>query len=285
VPDEDEFASFVAQATPRLRRAFVACRGISGAADATAEALAYAWEHWPRVRVMENPVGYLYRVGQSRTRARRSLALPAPAQRARAVTAGRYGLRVAMTEVDGAVLASAMTAEAYLAIPEGDRHYWLVDGDLVVNAPSYDHQRLVVELVTRLRAWTAADPARGTALISVDAQLDDANVYQPDVWWIAASHSDRLVDGRLVGAPDLAVEVLSPSTQHFDRGVKLRAYERNGCRELWLVDGGRGEVSVRRRWTTSASGFDVRLDLGPADVLSTPLLPGFSVDLSDLFTE
>jgi RNA polymerase sigma-70 factor (ECF subfamily) len=80
VPDEESFASFVAEATPRLRRAFVGCRGIGGAADATAEALAYAWEHWPRVRAMENPVGYLYRVGQSRTRARRSLALPAPAE-------------------------------------------------------------------------------------------------------------------------------------------------------------------------------------------------------------
>ncbi len=76
----DEFSDFVAEATPRLRRAFVAGRGINGAADATAEALAYAWEHWERLRVMENPVGYLYRVGQSRTRARRIPALPPPAE-------------------------------------------------------------------------------------------------------------------------------------------------------------------------------------------------------------
>ena len=80
VPDEDDFARFVADATPRLRRAFVAVRGLAGAADATSEALAYAWEHWDRVQVMENPVGYLYRVGQSRTRPRRTLALPAPAE-------------------------------------------------------------------------------------------------------------------------------------------------------------------------------------------------------------
>ena len=79
MPDEDDFTTFVAEATPRLRRAFVACRGIGGAGDATAEALAYAWEHWDRVRLMENPVGYLYRVGQSRTRARRAPSLPAPA--------------------------------------------------------------------------------------------------------------------------------------------------------------------------------------------------------------
>jgi DNA-directed RNA polymerase specialized sigma24 family protein len=77
-PDEDDFAAFVAAATPRLRRAFVGCRGITGAGDATAEALAYAWEHWPRIRLMDNPVGYLYRVGQTRTRPRRTLFLPPP---------------------------------------------------------------------------------------------------------------------------------------------------------------------------------------------------------------
>lgn len=73
-----DFDHFADEARPRLHRAFVPCRGIDGAGDATAEALAYAWEHWTRVRAMENPVGYLYRVGRSRTRARRSPLLPAP---------------------------------------------------------------------------------------------------------------------------------------------------------------------------------------------------------------
>jgi predicted RNA polymerase sigma factor len=73
------FAAFAAMAEPRLRRAFLAQRGVHGAADATAEALACAWERWPRVQAMENPVGYLYRVGLPRTRVRmhtRVLALP-----------------------------------------------------------------------------------------------------------------------------------------------------------------------------------------------------------------
>ncbi|MEJ7582803.1 MAG: sigma factor-like helix-turn-helix DNA-binding protein [Acidimicrobiales bacterium] len=78
VHDEDDFEDFVAEATPRLKRAFVASRGVLSAGDATAEALGYAWEHWDRVRAMDNPVGYLYRVGQSRTRARRVGMLPQP---------------------------------------------------------------------------------------------------------------------------------------------------------------------------------------------------------------
>ena len=74
-----DFDDFVREVEPRLRRAFVACRGADGAREATAEALAYAWEHRGRVLAMENPAGYLYRVGQSRTKARRRVALPAPA--------------------------------------------------------------------------------------------------------------------------------------------------------------------------------------------------------------
>lgn len=72
------FEEFVKVSSPRLVRAFVAQRGVEGAADAAAEAMAYAFEHWDRVRQMANPVGYLYRVGQSRTRPRKPLRLPAP---------------------------------------------------------------------------------------------------------------------------------------------------------------------------------------------------------------
>lgn len=74
--DTTAFETFVMAMEPRLRRAFVGLRGLDGAADATAEALAWAWEHWDEVRVMTNPAGYLYRVGQSRTRRRRTPRLP-----------------------------------------------------------------------------------------------------------------------------------------------------------------------------------------------------------------
>ena len=74
----DEFDEFVAAIRPRLRRAFVGCRGLDGAEDATAEALAWAWEHWSEVQAMTNPAGYLYRVGQSRTRPPWRVGLPAP---------------------------------------------------------------------------------------------------------------------------------------------------------------------------------------------------------------
>lgn len=62
------FEDFCTEVQPRLRHAFAARYGYADGADATSEALAYAWEHWAQLRDMANPVGYLYRVGQSRTR-------------------------------------------------------------------------------------------------------------------------------------------------------------------------------------------------------------------------
>lgn len=71
VEDDGEFRAFVLATEPRLRRALTAAYGTERGREATAEALALAWEKWPKVRAMKNPAGYLYRAGQSRTRTRR----------------------------------------------------------------------------------------------------------------------------------------------------------------------------------------------------------------------
>lgn len=86
VDQREAFTAFVAVVEPRLRRALVALRGPDPGRDATAEALAWAWEHWAEVQTMENPAGYLYRVGTSRSRGRRRALLPPPEPR----TTGDY---------------------------------------------------------------------------------------------------------------------------------------------------------------------------------------------------
>ncbi len=71
-----EFETLAADARTRLWRAYVPVRGVDGADEAVSEALAWAWEHRPRLQGMENPVGYLYRVGLTRTAARKRPELP-----------------------------------------------------------------------------------------------------------------------------------------------------------------------------------------------------------------
>jgi DNA-directed RNA polymerase specialized sigma24 family protein len=73
--EEVDFRAFFESAEPRLRRALVAAYGPDRGREAAAEALAFAWERWGEVRAMSNPIGYLYRVGQSRTRSRKKRAV------------------------------------------------------------------------------------------------------------------------------------------------------------------------------------------------------------------
>lgn len=74
IPDKalhGSFTEFVVEVEPRLKRALCVGLGTERGVEATADALAYGWEHWERVRDMENPAGYLYQVGRSRGRPRR----------------------------------------------------------------------------------------------------------------------------------------------------------------------------------------------------------------------
>lgn len=65
---DDEFTVFVKEIEPRLSYALAAAYGVEVGRESTAEALAYAWEHWAELQAMRNPAGYLYRVGQSNAR-------------------------------------------------------------------------------------------------------------------------------------------------------------------------------------------------------------------------
>lgn len=73
----ESFTRFAKEAEPRLRLALAAAVGQELGKEATDEALAYGWEHWDRIEAMENPIGYLYRVGRSWVRPPRRLRLPA----------------------------------------------------------------------------------------------------------------------------------------------------------------------------------------------------------------
>ena len=182
-----------------------------------------------------------------------------------------------------AVAAARLTAEEYFATTDESPGMQLIDGEIVVNDPTFRHQRLVGEIHRLLANWLAADPGSGEAGLGGNFHLDDRNVFVPDVWWTPEDRRPGRASGRYAGPPALAVEVRSPSTWRYDVGAKKRTYEREGLRELWLVDTPVDTVLVFRRSYPAAAGFDVALELVADDVLSTPLLPGFGLDLAGLF--
>jgi len=107
-----EFATFFAEVEPRLRRALVARLGQQDGRDATVDALAYAWEHWDRLKSMDNPAGYLYRAAaRAASRSRRSRSVPAASLQAVSEDSGeRTDFEPRLPEVLASLSANQRTA-------------------------------------------------------------------------------------------------------------------------------------------------------------------------------
>jgi Uma2 family endonuclease len=179
--------------------------------------------------------------------------------------------------------ATRMNADEYYAVTvEGD-HKQLVDGAIVVAEAWPIHGLLQARLLTALSYWIDSGEGRGLVLPPADVVLDDYNVYGPDLIWIAERHRPRDLHERLARVPELCVEIRSPGTWRYDVGAKKSGYEAGGLPELWLVDDVAATVLVFRRSAPEVARFDVALELGRGETLTSPQLPGFDLALDDLF--
>jgi Uma2 family endonuclease len=179
--------------------------------------------------------------------------------------------------------ATPMTAEQYYAVTVvGDRKQ-LVEGEVVVNEPKLIHAMLQGRLYLALQTWIGAGQGRGFVSLPTDVRMDERNVYGPDLVWFSEEHIPDDLDAYPERVPDLCVEIRSESTWRYDIGAKKRVYESGGLPELWLVDDAAATVLVYRRSTPEAKNFDVALELGRGQVLTSPQLPGFALPLDGLF--
>lgn len=174
-----------------------------------------------------------------------------------------------------------MTADEFFDLPE-QKHTELINGEIVVNAPSRRHQRIAGWVFHQVMLHVDAHPGVGEPGLEVDIPINADNVFVPDVWWTTPEHTLARDVLRAPGPPDLAIEIRSPSTWRYDLGPKRARWEAAGLPELWLVDTESDTIIVLRRSTPSA-GFDLSLEVGAGDVLTTPLIPGFALDVGVLF--
>lgn len=103
-------------------------------------------------------------------------------------------------------------------------------------SPQFMHQRFIVRLTTYL-SKQIIDQQLGEVVASpFDVVLSPQNVFQPDLLVVLNEHLDRIQERCMMGAPDLVVEVISPSSKLYDRVNKHTAYEQAGIPEYWLVN-------------------------------------------------
>jgi Uma2 family endonuclease len=130
------------------------------------------------------------------------------------------------------------TWDDFVALEEDDLRE-LIDGELVeVEVPRWKHEWIVGRLVVLLDAWAQAGRGGRVVPSGYKLRISDRRGVMPDVQFYRQGNDAPLDqdDGLTRGRPDLVVEVVSPSSQRFDRVIKLRWYAGLGIPEYWLVD-------------------------------------------------
>lgn len=189
--------------------------------------------------------------------------------------------------MDVVTATAAMTAEEFFALPYEETRRWrqLIESEVVVCSPGWLHNCAQGAILFAIESWRRGAYGRGAVSVPAAVQLDDHNVYLPDVLWYRDGRVPAREDVAPFPVPDLAVEVRSPSTWRLDIGAKKRSYERHGVPELWLVDTAADVVLIFRRSGPKSPTFDVSLELTTVDTLTSPLLPGFELDVGELFAD
>lgn len=167
-----------------------------------------------------------------------------------------------------------------LVMPDDGKRREIVDGELfVAPSPLSRHQLIVGNIASAFFLYLHDHPLGDLLVAPLDVILSDYDVLEPDLMFILNEHRGIIQDW-VRGAPDLVIEVVSPTTARQDRGPKLKAYARFGVPEYWIVDPEERVIEVYR---LTEQGYRPAQTLAGQETLASPLLPGFALKVVDIF--
>jgi Uma2 family endonuclease len=170
----------------------------------------------------------------------------------------------------------------YLLLPE-DKRYEILDGELfVVPAPNTRHQRISKRLEAALIHHVEGSGIGEVFHAPYDVILSDENIVQPDILVVRKDRSALVGELNLQGAPDIAVEILSPGTRNKDLELKRKIYAAFGIREYWIVDPDADTIEVL---VLHEGQYARAVVFGRFDRLSSPLLPDLNLPLGPVLEE
>ena len=186
---------------------------------------------------------------------------------------------VLIEPADSSCVGLRMAADEFLRMQDETYNYELIDGVVVVSpSPSPLHQSVTMEIAYQLKAYLQEHPV-GAVFPEIDVHLGKRPgggdlVYKPEVVVIRAERLREIRD-KIVGAPDLVVEVISRGSRRMDTLTKKHDYEHFGVREYWLVDPERESITFyrrkRRKFVAVRSG---------RESFASEAVPGFVLDVA-----
>jgi len=164
--------------------------------------------------------------------------------------------------------------------PDNGKKYEVIDGDLYVSpAPDWEHQEQLSNLDYFVKNWVKAHRLGRIVQSPVGLVLDDENGIQPDLMFVFNERAHIIRRRGVFGAPDLVVEVLSPSTESRDRGIKLRRYAASGVTHYWILDTEGPRIEER---VLGEDGYRLVGTFGPGEVFRPTIFPGLEIPLDEI---
>jgi Uma2 family endonuclease len=176
------------------------------------------------------------------------------------------------------------TYQDWLQLPEDGTRYEVIDGVLYMTPPpSTSHQFVSHRLATLMTAHADANKLGVVLPAPVGVHLPNQPVpLQPDIVFISSARKNIIGTQYIDGAPDLVVEVLSPSNWPFDRQEKFQAYQAAGIPEYWVVDYRQLTIEV---YALEKGEYLLLGKWGPSDEVSSRLMEGFQVAVGEVFKD
>lgn len=170
----------------------------------------------------------------------------------------------------------------YLPFSERGRLVELSEGNVeILDPPTYFHQVILLRLAMSVQYVATAKKLGKVCFAPLPVRLWSGKTREPDLMFMSTEHASRI--GEYWGVPDLAVEIISPSSAIKDRETKRREYAQAGVAEYWIVDLDDKIVEVLREAENGDYRHTARF--ANAEVLTSHLIEGFSLPLTELFAE
>lgn len=167
--------------------------------------------------------------------------------------------------------------------PDDDKRYEVIFGELhVMPPPSVWHQLYLSRLHFAIGQVVYKDSLGELLEAPTGVALDEAIGVEPDLLFVRKDRFGIFSQRGVEGPPDLVVEVLSPSTRRYDRGVKMRGYAAGRVPNYWIMDPDAPSLETYR---LGEQGYELTGRYGPGDIFRPELFPGLEIDLDRIWSQ
>lgn len=172
------------------------------------------------------------------------------------------------------------TYEEYLKLDD-DKRYEILEGELImVPSPMTQHQRISRKLEKVLIDYVEQHSLGEVFYAPLDVVLAEDIVVQPDILYISTERKEIITEKNISGAPDLVVEILSPTSGYYDLIRKKKIYEKYGVKEYWIVDPDTRLVEI---YENQEGKFVNIYSLNDEGEVSSRVIPGFKINIKTIF--